>query len=75
MHVADALRLRCRTITSRSLCSLPSGDLPALSLLIAGDLLRYEEGAIHESPSGFAADPEQALASRRESDPARGFIL
>lgn len=39
--------------------------LPALSLLIAGDLLRYEEGAIHESPSGFAADPEQALASAR----------
>jgi glyoxylase-like metal-dependent hydrolase (beta-lactamase superfamily II) len=39
--------------------------LPALSLLIAGDLLRYEEGTIHESPAGFSADPEEALASAR----------
>jgi glyoxylase-like metal-dependent hydrolase (beta-lactamase superfamily II) len=36
-----------------------------LSSLIAGDLLRYEEGAIRKSPSGFAADPRQALLSAR----------
>jgi glyoxylase-like metal-dependent hydrolase (beta-lactamase superfamily II) len=39
--------------------------LPALSLLIAGDLMRLEEGAIRESPSGFAADAAQSLASAR----------
>lgn len=39
--------------------------LPALSLLIAGDLLRLEEGVIHESPTGFAADAEKSLASAR----------
>ena len=39
--------------------------LPACSLLIAGDLLRLEDGAIHESPSRFAADVDQTLASAR----------
>lgn len=39
--------------------------LPALSLLIAGDLLRLTDGVIRESPSGFAADADQSLASAR----------
>jgi glyoxylase-like metal-dependent hydrolase (beta-lactamase superfamily II) len=39
---------------------------PALSLLIAGDLLRLEGGDIHESPIGFAADADQSLASARQ---------
>jgi glyoxylase-like metal-dependent hydrolase (beta-lactamase superfamily II) len=39
--------------------------LPALSLLIAGDLLRYEDGLIRESPPGFAANADQALASAK----------
>jgi len=39
--------------------------LPALSLLIAGDLMRLEDGAIRESPSGYAADADQSLASAR----------
>lgn len=39
--------------------------LPALSLLIAGDLLRLESGVIHESPTSFAANADQALASAR----------
>lgn len=40
--------------------------LPALSLLIAGDLLRLEDGVIHESPTGFAANADQSLASARQ---------
>jgi glyoxylase-like metal-dependent hydrolase (beta-lactamase superfamily II) len=39
--------------------------LPALSLLIAGDLLRLEDGVIGEAPAGFAADAQQALGSAR----------
>ena len=39
--------------------------LPALSLLIAGDLMRLEDGAIRESPSGYAADAAQSLESAR----------
>jgi glyoxylase-like metal-dependent hydrolase (beta-lactamase superfamily II) len=39
--------------------------LPVLSLLIAGDLLRLEDGVIRASPAGFAADADQALASAR----------
>ena len=39
--------------------------LPALSLLIAGDLMRLTDGVISESPTGFAADAAQALASAR----------
>jgi glyoxylase-like metal-dependent hydrolase (beta-lactamase superfamily II) len=39
--------------------------LPALSLLVAGDLLRLEDGVIREAPSGFAADADQALDSAR----------
>ncbi len=39
--------------------------LPALSLLIAGDLLRLTDGVIRESPAGFAADAAQSLASAR----------
>lgn len=46
--------------------------LPALSLLIAGDLLRLEDGVIHESPTGFAADADQARASAK-SAVALGF--
>ena len=41
--------------------------LPALSLFIAGDLLRCQDGVIQESPSAFAADKEQALASARSA--------
>jgi glyoxylase-like metal-dependent hydrolase (beta-lactamase superfamily II) len=41
--------------------------LPALSLLVAGDLLRCQEGVIQESPPAFAADKEQALASARNA--------
>ena len=41
--------------------------LPALSLLVAGDLLRLlEDGVIRESPAGIAVDPDQALASARQ---------
>jgi glyoxylase-like metal-dependent hydrolase (beta-lactamase superfamily II) len=40
--------------------------LPALSLLVAGDLLRLEDGVIRESPTGFAADADQALDSARQ---------
>jgi glyoxylase-like metal-dependent hydrolase (beta-lactamase superfamily II) len=40
--------------------------LPACSLLIAGDLLRLEDGVIRESPTGFAADADQALDSARQ---------
>ena len=39
--------------------------LPARSLLIAGDLMRLEDGVIRESPAGFAADVDQSLASAR----------
>jgi glyoxylase-like metal-dependent hydrolase (beta-lactamase superfamily II) len=39
--------------------------LPALSLLVAGDLLRLAEGVIREAPSGFATDAAQALDSAR----------
>jgi glyoxylase-like metal-dependent hydrolase (beta-lactamase superfamily II) len=46
--------------------------LPALSLLIAGDLMRLEDGVIRESPSGFAADAAQALDSARQAA-ALGF--
>jgi glyoxylase-like metal-dependent hydrolase (beta-lactamase superfamily II) len=41
--------------------------LPALSLLIAGDLMRYQQGVIKESPADFALDPAQALASARST--------
>lgn len=40
--------------------------VPALSLLVAGDLLRLEDGVIRESPTGFAADADQALDSARQ---------
>ena len=40
--------------------------LPVLSLLVAGDLLRLEDGVIRESPVGFAADADQALDSARQ---------
>jgi glyoxylase-like metal-dependent hydrolase (beta-lactamase superfamily II) len=40
--------------------------LPALALLIAGDLMRLEDGAIRESPSGYAADAALSLASVRQ---------
>ena len=41
--------------------------LPALSLLIAGDLLRLsEDGVIRESPAANAADADQAMASARQ---------
>lgn len=46
--------------------------LPAPSLLIAGDLMRLEDGVIRESPAGIAADADQALASAR-SVAALGF--
>ena len=48
--------------TAGHLCLL----LPALSLLIAGDLMRLEDGAIRESPSGYAADAALSLASVRQ---------
>ena len=37
--------------------------LPALSLLIAGDLLRSAHGVVTGPPFGYTADPDQALAS------------
>ena len=41
--------------------------LPALSLLIAGDLLRLtEDGVIRESPAANATDADQAMASARQ---------
>ena len=41
--------------------------LPALSLLVAGDLLRLlEDNVIRESPAGIAVDADQALASARQ---------
>ena len=40
--------------------------LPALSLLVAGDLLRLEDGTIREAPASFAADADQALDSARQ---------
>ena len=40
--------------------------LPALSLLVAGDLLRLQDGVIREAPAGFAADADQSLASARQ---------
>ena len=46
--------------------------VPALALLVAGDLMRYEEGVIREAPSGFAADADQALDSARQIA-SRGF--
>jgi glyoxylase-like metal-dependent hydrolase (beta-lactamase superfamily II) len=50
--------------------------LPARSLLIAGDLLRLEDGVIGASPSGYAADAKQSLASAKEvvSSGFEGFI-
>ena len=46
--------------------------LPALSLLLAGDLLRLEGGVIREAPAGFATDAAQALDSARQAA-ALGF--
>jgi glyoxylase-like metal-dependent hydrolase (beta-lactamase superfamily II) len=50
--------------------------LPACSLLIAGDLLRLENGEIGASPAGYAADAEQSLASAKRivSSGFEGFI-
>src|ERR1035437_1668138 len=50
--------------------------LPACSLLIAGDLLRLEDGVIGASPSGFAVAADQALASAKRvvSSGFEGFI-
>jgi glyoxylase-like metal-dependent hydrolase (beta-lactamase superfamily II) len=39
--------------------------LPAQSLLIAGDLLRFEHGQIFGPPPGFTENPEEAVASLR----------
>jgi glyoxylase-like metal-dependent hydrolase (beta-lactamase superfamily II) len=39
--------------------------LPGLSLLIAGDLLRYADGKVTGAPEHFSADPEYARASVR----------
>jgi glyoxylase-like metal-dependent hydrolase (beta-lactamase superfamily II) len=41
--------------------------LPALSLLIAGDLLRYEHGKVTGAPEHFSADPAYARASVRRA--------
>jgi glyoxylase-like metal-dependent hydrolase (beta-lactamase superfamily II) len=50
--------------------------LPACSLLIAGDLLRMENGVICASPAGYAADAEESLASARRIVTAgfEGFV-
>ena len=50
--------------------------LPAWSLLIAGDLLRLEDGVIDASPAGYAADADQSLVSARQvvSSGFEGFI-
>ena len=50
--------------------------LPACSLLIAGDLLRLEDGVIDASPAGYAADADQSLVSARQvlSSGFEGFI-
>ena len=50
--------------------------LPVCSLLIAGDLLRLEDGVIGASPSRYSADADQALASAKEVVSSRfeGFI-
>jgi glyoxylase-like metal-dependent hydrolase (beta-lactamase superfamily II) len=40
--------------------------LPALSLLIAGDALRYVEGKVTGAPEHFTVDTDQALASSRK---------
>lgn len=37
--------------------------LPEMSLLIAGDLLRYEGEKVSGPPEGFTADPDKAMAS------------
>jgi len=39
--------------------------LPALSLLIAGDIVRYENGVVTRAPSMFTADPTRAEQSLR----------
>jgi glyoxylase-like metal-dependent hydrolase (beta-lactamase superfamily II) len=41
--------------------------LPALSLLIAGDLMRYDGDSISASRHGSASDPSEALASARRA--------
>ena len=40
--------------------------LPALSLLIAGDILRYEDGQIARAPEQYTADSERSERSLRE---------
>ena len=39
--------------------------VPALALLLPGDLLRYEEGVVRQGPAHFTADQAQAAASVR----------
>jgi glyoxylase-like metal-dependent hydrolase (beta-lactamase superfamily II) len=39
--------------------------LPSLAFLVAGDLLRYEEGVVRQGPAHFTADQAQAAASVR----------
>ena len=39
--------------------------VPALALLLAGDLLRYEEGVVRQGPAHFTADQAQAASSVR----------
>jgi glyoxylase-like metal-dependent hydrolase (beta-lactamase superfamily II) len=40
--------------------------LPELSLLIAGDIIRYENGIVTRAPEMFTADPEANESSLRE---------
>ena len=39
--------------------------LPALTLLIAGDIVRYENGVVTRAPEMFTADPERSELSLR----------
>ena len=39
--------------------------LPSLALLVAGDLLRYEDGVVRQGPAHFTADQAQAATSVR----------